>query len=170
MMQDFADARARGARVIVVDPRFSSVATKADHWLPIKPGTDTALLLAWMHVLIEEKLYDVDFIAGWTTGFDKLEAHVRPFTPEWAEKITELPAEQIRKTAREMGRARPRTCIVPGRHVTWYGTDTQRMRAVYIINALLGSYGREGGMYFSKPPYLEEYPHPPFAVTGGAGG
>ena len=69
-----------------------------------------------------------------------------------------------------MGNARPQSVIVPGRHVIWYGNDTQRMRAVYIINALLGAYGREGGIYFSKTPYLEEYPHPPYAVVGGAGG
>jgi thiosulfate reductase/polysulfide reductase chain A len=59
---------------------------------------------------------------------------------------------------------------VPGRHVVWYGNDTQRMRAVYVVNALLGAYGRPGGLYFNKPPYLEEHPHPPYAVIGGVGG
>lgn len=170
MMQDFANARARGAKVTVVDPRFSSVAMKADYWLPVKPGTDTALLLAWMNVLIEEKLYDADFITKWTEGFDKLSAHVKTLTPEWAEKITDIPAATIRETAREMGRARPAAAIVPGRHVTWYGNDTQRMRAVYIVNALLGALGQPGGLYLNKPPYIEEYAHPPYAVTGGAGG
>lgn len=170
MMQDFANARARGARVIVVDPRFSSVATKADYWLPIKPGTDTALLLAWMNVLITEKLYDQGFIEKWTVGFDRLVEHVRPFTPEWAAEITELPADLIRQSAREMGRAHPQATIVPGRHVTWYGNDTQRMRAVYIVNALLGAYGVPGGLYFNKAPYIEAYPHAPYAVVGGAGG
>jgi thiosulfate reductase/polysulfide reductase chain A len=170
MMQDFAAARARGAKVIVVDPRYSTAAMKANTWLPIKPGTDTALLLAWMHVLITEKLFDADYIRQWATGFDKLAAHVQPFTPEWAAAITDLTADQIRQTARELGRNRPQAVIVPGRHVTWYGNDTQRMRAVYIINALLGAVGRPGGLYFNKPPYIEEYPHPPFAVIGGAGG
>lgn len=170
LMQDLANARARGAKLIVVDPRFSSVAMKADYWLPIKPGTDTALLLAWTNVVIAEKLIDQEFIAKWTTGFDKLVEHVKPFTPEWAAQITDLPADQIRNSAREMGRAHPQALIVPGRHVVWYGNDTQRMRAVYIVNALLGAYGRPGGMYFNKPPYLEEIPHPPFAATSGAGG
>jgi thiosulfate reductase/polysulfide reductase chain A len=170
MMQDFTNARARGAKVTVVDPRFSSVAMKADNWLPIKPGTDTALLLAWMNVLIEERLYDAEFVAKWTEGFDKLAAHVKTLTPEWAEKITDIPAATIRETARDMGRARPAAAIVPGRHVTWYGNDTQRMRAVYIVNALLGSLGSPGGLYFNKPPYIEEHAHPPYAVTGGAGG
>jgi thiosulfate reductase/polysulfide reductase chain A len=170
MMQDLANARARGAKLIVVDPRFSSAAMKADYWLPIKPGTDTALLLSWMHVLIRERLIDRDFIEKWTVGFEKLAAHVARFTPEWAARITDLPADRIRKTARALGRERPHALIVPGRHVVWYGNDTQRMRAVYIVNALLGAYGRPGGLYFNTPPYLEEYPHPPYAVTGGAGG
>lgn len=170
VMQDFANAWARGAKVIVVDPRFSSVAAKADYWLPIKPGTDTALLLAWINVLITEHRYDADYIAQWAQGFDALAAHVAEMTPEWAAAITELDAELIRTTARVMADNLPQSVIMPGRHVTWYGNDTQRMRAVYIINALLGAYGREGGIYFNKSPYIEAYPHPPFAVAGSSGG
>jgi thiosulfate reductase / polysulfide reductase chain A len=170
VLQDFANAWGRGAKVIVVDPRFSSVAAKADYWLPIKPGTDTALLLAWMHVIIKEERYDQEYVAEWTTGFEELKAHVQPFTPEWASAITDLPAEQIAETARVMAANLPQAVIVPGRHVTWYGNDTQRMRAIYFINAVLGAYGREGGIYFSRSPYIEAYPHPPFAVAGSAGG
>ena len=170
VMQDFANAWARGAKVIVVDPRFSSVAAKADYWLPIKPGTDTALLLAWINVLITEQRYDAEYVAEWVEGFEQLAAHVAEMTPEWAAAITELDAELIRTTARVMADALPQAAIMPGRHVTWYGNDTQRMRAVYSINALLGAYGREGGLYFNKSPYIEAYPHPPFAVAGSAGG
>ena len=170
MMQDLATARANGAKLIVVDPRYSSAAMKADAWLPIKPGTDTALLLAWMNVLIAENLIDKAFIDKWTEGFDKLAAHVKSFTPEWAAQITELPADKIRETARMFGAARPSTVIVPGRHVVWYGNDSQRMRAVYILMGLTGSYGREGGLYFNKSPFIEEIPHPPFAAASGAGG
>ena len=64
----------------------------------------------------------------------------------------------------------PKTAWPPTCHVVWYGTDTQRMRAVYILNALLGAYGRPGGLYFNQAPYLEEHPHAPYAVVGGAGG
>lgn len=170
MMQDFANAHARGAKIIAIDPRYSSAAMKADYWLPIKPGTDTALLLAWMNVLIAEKLYDADFLTKWATGFDQLAAHVKAFTPEWAAAITDLPAEKIRESAREFGRNRPQSVIVPGRHTTWYGNDTQRMRAVYMLNALVGALGRKGGMYFNKPPFIDEYPHPPWKVVSGAGG
>ena len=170
LMLYFANATANGANVIVVDPRFSTVASKADYWLPIKPGTDTALLLAWIHVLINENLYDADYIAEWAEGFDELKAHVAEYTPEWAAEITDLPADLISTTARVMAENAPQAAIMPGRHVTWYGNDTQRMRAEYIINALLGSVGREGGFYFAKAPYIEEYPHPPFAVAGSSGG
>ncbi len=170
VMQDFANAWARGAKVIVVDPRFSSVAAKADYWLPIKPGTDTALLLAWINVLITEHRFDAEYVEKWGQGFEQLAAHVAEMTPEWAAAITELDAELIRTTARVMADNLPQSVIMPGRHVTWYGNDTQRMRAVYIVNALLGAYGREGGIYFNKSPYIEAYPHPPFAVAGSAGG
>jgi len=170
VMQDFSDTWGRGASVIVVDPRFSSVAAKADHWLPIRPSTDTALLLAWTNVIISEGLFDAEYVAQWTTGFDLLAAHVADLTPEWAGPITDLDPGQIRETARLMASQRPRSVIMPGRHVTWYGNDTQRMRAILSINALLGAYGREGGLYLNKSPYLDAYPHPPFAVIGSAGG
>lgn len=170
LMQEFADAVARGAEVVVVDPRFSTAAMKATRWLQIRPGADTALLLAWANVLIAEGLYDTEYIERWATGFAALAEHVRELTPEWAAPITDLPAEAIRESARALGRAAPQAAIMPGRHVVWYGNDTQRMRAVYIVNALLGAYGRPGGLYLSKAPYIEEYPHAPYAVVGGAGG
>jgi len=170
VMQDFANLHARAGTVVVVDPRFSTVATKSDHWLPIKPGTDTALLLAWMHVLITEGLYDADYIDRWATGFQQLEAHVQDKTPGWAAGICDLEADQIRDSVRALAAHAPRAAIMPGRHVTWYGNDTQRMRAVYLVNALLGAYGREGGIFFNRAPYIGDVPHPPYAVAGSAGG
>jgi thiosulfate reductase/polysulfide reductase chain A len=169
-MQDFAAARARGAKVAVVDPRYSTVAGKADRYLPIKPGTDTALLLAWLNVLITGELYDREFVAQWTDGFDRLAEHVKPCTPEWAAAITDLPAEQIADVARELGRHRPRSVIVPGRHVVWYGNDTQRMRALVLVNVLLGAYGRRGGLWLGQSPFVEEYPLAPFPIGSDAGG
>ena len=166
VMQDFATMWSKGGKVIVVDPRFSSVAAKADYWLPIKPGTDTALLLAWMNVLINENLYDGAYVDEWTQGFDELAAHVAEFTPDWAAGITDLPAAQIREAAHLMGANLPRSVVIPGRHTTWYGTDAQRMRSTYLVNALLGAYGREGGMYFNKSAYLDDFPLPPWTITG----
>lgn len=161
-VQSFTEALRRGARVITVDPRFSVAASKSRHWLPIRPGTDTALLLAWMHVLIGEGLYDRDYIARYATGLEELTAHVRDFTPEWAAGNTGISADTIRETAREMARNAPATIVHPGRHVTWYGDDTQRLRAIAILNALLGSWGRKGGFYIPEKVDLPDYPLPDY--------
>ena len=91
------DARQRGAGLIVVDPYLSETAAKADIWLQLRPGTDTALALAMLHVIIGEGLYDGEFIGKWTVGFDRLKEHVGKYTPEWGEAITKVPAALIRK-------------------------------------------------------------------------
>jgi thiosulfate reductase/polysulfide reductase chain A len=150
----------RGATLITVDPRFSVAASKSHHWLPIKPGTDMALLLAWMNVLVNEGLYDRDYVARYCSGFRRLAAHVQPFNPEWAYLETGLEPALIRKTARAMAAAAPATLVHPGRHVTWYGDDTQRSRAIAILNALLGSWGRPGGFYRQEKVALPPYPAP----------
>ena len=143
----FAEGLSRGAKLIVVDPRFSTAAAKADWWLPIRPGTDIALLLAWMNVLIGEGLYDKEYLDKYATGFHELSEYVREFTPEWAEPLTEIPSVQIRETARALGAAKPAVVIHPGRHATWYGDNTQRSRAMAILTALNGSWGRKGGIF-----------------------
>jgi thiosulfate reductase/polysulfide reductase chain A len=158
----FSTALSRGAKLIVVDPRFSVAASKADWWLPIRPGTDIALLLAWMNVLLGEGLYDKEYVSKYATGLAELEAHVREFTPDWAEAITELPAAQIRETARAMGAAKPAVALHPGRHATWYGDDTQRSRAMAILTALTGSWGRKGGIFLPTPLKPGKAAIPPF--------
>ncbi len=170
-LQQFAQALTRGAELVVVDPRFSTAASKAKDWLPIKPGTDTALLLAWIHVLIEEDLYDAAYVEAYTLGFDELTAHVAEFTPEWAEAITEIPADTIRRIAREMAAHAPRAVIPVNRHAVWYGeSDTHRMRSLYLVNVLLGNYGVEGGYYLCDAPIVEKFPHPELPLTPSAGG
>lgn len=161
-VQEMSDAIDKGATIITVDPRFSTVAGKSKFWLPIKPSTDMALLLAWIHVLIENGWYDKEYVARYTFGFDELKAHVKPFTPEWAYGITTIDPHVIRQTAKEMFNSSPAVIIHPGRHVTWYGDDTQRLRAVAILNALLGSWGRRGGFYNPEKAEVPEYPVPPF--------
>jgi thiosulfate reductase/polysulfide reductase chain A len=161
-VQEMSDAIDRGTTIITVDPRFSTAAGKSKYWLPIKPATDLALLLAWIHVIIHEELYDKEYVEKYSTGLDKLKEHVRTMTPEWAYGITTLEPELIRKTAREMAGAAPSTIIHPGRHVTWYGDDSQRERAIAILNALLGTWGRRGGFYFKEAIEVPEYPVPEF--------
>jgi thiosulfate reductase/polysulfide reductase chain A len=162
LVQEMSEAIDRGATIITVDPRFSTAASKSKFWLPIKPATDIALLLAWMHVLIYEDLYDKAYIDKYATGFKQLKEHVRTFTPEWAYGITKIKPHDIRKTAREMANAAPSVIVHPGRHVTWYGDDTQRSRSIAILNALLGSWGRRGGFYFKESIKVPKYPHPEY--------
>lgn len=161
-VQEFAKAVERRIPIIVVDPRFSVAASKAKYWLPIKPGTDMALLLAWCHVLVNEGRYDKAFVAEHGHGFDKFVAAIKDNTPEWAEKETGISAEMIRLTAREFSAHRPSTIIHPGRRVNWNGDDAQRSRALALLTALLGNYGRRGGMYVSQGFKLAPYPLPKY--------
>ncbi len=98
------EALAHNPRTIVVDPRRTALAEKADLWLQIRPGADDALALAMLNVVIGEKLYDEPFVTQWTHGFAELAAHVKKFTPEWAEPITWVAADQIRAAARLFAR------------------------------------------------------------------
>ena len=99
--------------------------------------------------IIINECYDKKYVDKYCFRFDQLKEHVKDFTPEWAYGITTIKPELIRKTAREMANASPAVIVHPGRHVTWYGDDTQRIRAIAILNALLGSWGRRGGFYRS---------------------
>src|SRR5204863_2761117 len=96
-------ARAQGAHVVCIDPYRTPRAEQAEEQLMVRPGTDAALALAIMHVLIAEGLIDRDYIARATLGFDKLVEHVRAFTPSWAAEITGLSAETIVTFARRYG-------------------------------------------------------------------
>lgn len=161
-VQTFADAIRNDATIITVDPRFSVAAGKSHHWLAIRPGTDIALLLAWINVILTEQLYDRDFVANNTIGFDALAEYIAPFTPEWAAPETGLDADRIRNTARIMAAAAPATVVHPGRHTTWWGDDTQRARAMAILGALLGTWGRKGGFYLPETVELPAYPVPDY--------
>jgi len=163
--QEFAEAVGRGASVIVVDPRLSVAASKAKFYLPIKPGTDTALLLAWMNVLLAEGLYDREYVAAHGFGFAAFAAELAPWTPEWAYPITGITPDVIRESAREMARHRPASLVHPGRHATWYGNDAQRSRAIALLNALLGTWGRKGGFYQPSSMNVPGYPYPPYPTS-----
>jgi thiosulfate reductase/polysulfide reductase chain A len=161
-VQEFAEAVGKGVSLIVVDPRFSVAAGKAKHYLPIKPGTDLALVLAWMNVLVSEGLYDKEYVTLYGFGFDAFAAELAPYTPEWAFPETGIEPAVIRETAREMARYRPATLVHPGRHATWYGDDAQRSRAIALLNALLGSWGRKGGFYTPVSMDIPGYPYPAY--------
>jgi thiosulfate reductase/polysulfide reductase chain A len=161
-VQEFAKAIERRVPVIVVDPRFSVAASKAKYWLPVKPGTDLALLLAWMNLLVTEGRYDRAFVDKYGHGFEKFADEIKDYTPEWAAEQTGVSADLIRAAAREFASHRPATIIHPGRRVNWYGDDTQRSRAVALLTGLLGSWGRKGGLFVAAGMKIAPYPLPPY--------
>jgi thiosulfate reductase/polysulfide reductase chain A len=165
-VQDFADMVARGADLIVVDPRFSTAASKARNWLPIRPGTDTALLLAWIHVIVTEGRYQREYVEKYANGLEPLAKAVAGNTPEWAAAETGIDADVIRLTARRMAAAAPAVLVHPGRHATWHGADdTHRERAIAILGGLLGSWGHRGGFFRPSGMKLAKYPVPPYPAA-----
>jgi thiosulfate reductase/polysulfide reductase chain A len=161
-VQEMSDAIDQKATIITVDPRFSTAASKSTYWLPIKPSTDIALLMAWIHVLIYENIYNKDYVEKYTFGFDLLKDHVKNMTPEWAYGITTIEPDVIRTTARKMAGAAPAVVIHPGRHVVWYGDDRQRERALAILSALLGAWGKRGSLFIPEGVSLPKFPQPDY--------
>ncbi|HWR54300.1 MAG TPA: molybdopterin-dependent oxidoreductase [Bryobacteraceae bacterium] len=159
--QDFAAALSKGAKVIVVDPRFSTAASKSDWYLPIRPGTDIALLLAWIHILLAENLYDREYVDRYAIGLKELRESVAEATPQWAAGVADVFEDDIISSAHAMAAAKPAALVHPGRHAGWYGDDVQRSRAIAILNALLGSWGRNGGFLPPVSPTVPKYPLPP---------
>jgi thiosulfate reductase / polysulfide reductase chain A len=147
----------RKARLIYLDPRFTVTAAKADEWYPLKPGTDLAFILALLNVIVSENRYDKEFVAKYTTGFEQLAEHVKPYTPDWAEQETEIPAKDITRIAREFSDAAPRAVYYAGRRSSWYRDDFQMRRAQAILNAIVGSWDREGGLVPNGRIALGEY-------------
>jgi thiosulfate reductase / polysulfide reductase chain A len=160
-----ANLRARRTRLVYLDPRFTATAAKADEWLPIRPGTDLAFYLALINVIVTENLHDRAFVEAYTHGFDELAAHVVPYTPEWAEKETEIPADRIRTIAREFAAHAPRAVIYRGRRSSWYTNDTEMRQAMAIANAIVGNWDTKGGVVPNESiglgaPEQPEYPFP----------
>lgn len=153
-----------GAKLIVVDPRFSSSAAKADIWVKIKPGTDTAFLLAIMNYLVKKGAYDKAYVQKNGEGFDKFTKAIAHADLEWAAKICDVPAAQIKEVADLLAKNAPHVSIHPGRHVTWYGTDFQRERALACMTALLGTVGVKGGFVKAKGPKLGKVSWPDINV------
>jgi anaerobic selenocysteine-containing dehydrogenase len=141
---EIMEARQRGAALIVVDPNLSETAAKADIWLQLRPGTDTALALALLHVIITRKLFNRVFVNRWTIGFEELKQHVVRFTPQWGEKITRVPSEVIIRTAELYARANP-ACISRCVSLDQLHDSVQACRAVSLLAAVSGNVGIPGG-------------------------
>jgi len=141
------EALAHNPRVIVVDPRRTALAEKAEFWLQIRPGADDALALTMLNVIIGERLYDEPFVTQWTHGFDALAAHVKPFTPEWAEPITWVSADKIRAAARLFAQAKP-AMMEWGCAIEHTPKCVQTVRAVSMLPAVTGNIDVPGGWVF----------------------
>jgi anaerobic selenocysteine-containing dehydrogenase len=142
--------RARGGRVVVVDPRRTGTADHASEWLPIRPGTDAAFLLALAHVLFAEGRVKLGALAGRVNGVEEVRRVAASYPPERVAETCRIPAETIRRIARELSDA-PRAAVY-GR----IGTCNQEFGtlaswAVDVLNALTGNLDREGGAMFSNP-------------------
>jgi thiosulfate reductase/polysulfide reductase chain A len=137
----FIDAIDRGAKVIYLDPRFTKTAAKADEWLPIRPGTDLAFHLALLNVIVSESLYDAGFVNAYTVGFSELAASMAQYTPEWAAKMTEIPADTIRRIAREFAAAGRYALAHNGWRTSNFVNSFQAERAITALNALVGNWG-----------------------------
>ena len=134
-------AKGDATDIVVIDPRYTKAARLADVWLPIRPGTDCTLALALIHVVIAEDLIDHEFVREWCHGFDELCEHVRPFTPEHAEAVCGVPADDVRKVARLFAR-RP-SALISGRGIDQIGRNVaptlalaascSRLRATSIV-------------------------------------
>ncbi len=152
-MRGYSDLQAQNLKIIVVDPRFSETAGKADLWLPLRPGSDTALSLAMVHTVIYEGLYDQEFVSNWCEGWDELVEHIGQYSPEWAAPITWLDPEQIREAARMYAKNTPS-------NIQWGCTADQLgptagagMHARMILRAIVGNLERPGGDLIPGPSF-----------------
>ena len=134
---------------MVIDPKRIKLADKAELYLRIRPGTDGALALALIHVIVNEKLYDREFIDRWTTGFDKLVPHVQLYTPEWAEKITWIAADDIRKLARLFATTKGAAIYQGTCTQDQQANGTQTNRAIAILQTIVGGINVPGGWVLS---------------------
>lgn len=135
------NAKQKGAKVVVVDPRLTESARIADLWLPIRNGSNMALVNAFGNVLIEEGLYNREYVANYTEGFDAYRATVAKYTPEYAEKITGIPARTIREAMRIYAAA-PSAFILYGMGVTHYGQAVDVVKGLSGLALLTGNFGR----------------------------
>jgi len=157
--QGYIHALNNGAKAVIFNPVLTPTAALASEWIPIKPGTDLAVCLAMIRTIINEELYDRDFVQKYTEGLDQLKAAVQEYTPQWAEEISEVPAATIERVAREFATTKP--AIVPSHKRDaggpLYANSWRTSFAFVILNALVGSIDREGGVIFQRTPSLKAF-------------
>ena len=143
--QDYLDAVERGMKLIVVDPRRTRIASMADIHLQLRPGTDGALALGMMNVIINQGLYDKDFIDDWSNGFDEFSDYVQRFTPEHVSDITWVPADKIIEAATLFASNTPAKIHTSPGSTIHHQNGVQNTRAILLLSALTGSIEVPGG-------------------------
>ncbi len=142
--RQICEALNNGMKLIVVDPRQHKLTDRAELWLQLRPGSDLALALGMIRVIISEELYDKDFVDRWTVGFDQLKDHVQGYPPEKVAEITWVPAETIKAAARSYASHKP-ACIQCGNGIDMGVNSLQNARASDILRAITGNLGVPGG-------------------------
>jgi thiosulfate reductase / polysulfide reductase chain A len=172
-------AMEKGCKLTVIDIRANITAMKATRFMQIRPGTDYAFNLAVIHELIKKRLYDERFADRYIDGLMQLEQFVEPYTPEWAQQETGIEAGQLRAFVKELAAAKPAVLWHPGWMTARYRDSFYVCRSIYIINALLGSFGAKGGLPFVSKPgdvgrkglkkFMDLYPKPQEKRADGVG-
>ncbi|MGB9604690.1 MAG: molybdopterin-containing oxidoreductase family protein, partial [Bryobacteraceae bacterium] len=168
-------ARDNGAKIVLFNPVYTATARFADEWYPIRPGSDLAVALAMISVILEENLYNREFVEQYTNfpQYEKeIREHFRQYTPEWAAELSDVPVEAIRRIAREFATRGP--AIAPAHKKTLcanYANASQLTHAISILNILAGTIDRPGGRYFprivSVPGVDAIFPPPPYPPKTG---
>ncbi len=151
-INNLLDAMEKGAKLTYIDPRISVTATKADRYWMIRPGTDLALNYALIRTILKERLYDQVYVRLWVKGLKDLQAFVEPYTPEWAEQETGIPANEIVALAREAAAVKPAVIFHYGYRCSHHTDEIYIRRSMIILNALMGSIEAKGGIFFKKTP------------------
>ncbi len=164
---ELVNAVAHGAKLVYLDPRFTKTAAMATEWIPIRPGTDSAFLLAMIHVIITEELADCEFVKQYVVGCEQMPTEFKKYTPEWAEEITGVPADKTRQIAREFAAAGANALAHPGWRSSNFVNSFQTERAIATLNAITGNVLTSGGCLGATNPEesginLGKPPQPPY--------
>lgn len=148
----------KGEKLIVIDPRRTKTAELADTWLQIRPGTDCALALAMINVIIEEELYDKEFVSNWCYGFDRLAVRAKEYSPEKVAGITWLPADKIREVARTYATSKP-AIILTHMGMEQLPNGIEALHARHILPAITGNLDIRGGEFIRRryPSVVSNY-------------
>ncbi|UCF84327.1 MAG: molybdopterin-dependent oxidoreductase [Desulfobacteraceae bacterium] len=167
-----ARVREQGIKIVAIDPRYTdSAATFAHQWIPIRPGTDAAMLIAMAYVIITEELHDDDFIERYTVGFEKYRDYVLGIedgvakTPQWAEPITTVPADVMSNLAREYATEKP-AALIAGWGPARAAMGEQYSRAANVLTAITGNIGISGG---HASGFMRAYSSRERSYRGGSG-